>query len=252
MAFGHERNDRGAERTAPAHRFVYDGPVSRGRVERLERHAARLRRDAGDLDFLSPIDARSNALPRAAARVVRRSATASFASNGRTARRSPELIASPRATPLRQTALARRHIKVVHPGREFRANTKYVDVDAYDSRREDVANSDFDEVLLFDAGGNLVEGSQSNCLAVLADGRLITPTLEAGGVEGIGLAIVRDDYPELYETWISGESLDDAHELMSVNTVRGVVPIVELDGKAIGAGVAGPWAIRLAAIFARH
>ena len=141
---------------------------------------------------------------------------------------------------------------VVHPGREFRANTKYVDVNAYDRSREDVANSDYDEVLLFDAGGNLVEGSRSNCLAVLADGKLITPTLEAGGVEGLGLAIVRDDYPELYETWIPGESLNDAHELMSVNTVRGVVPIVELDGKAIGAGVAGPWASRLAAILARH
>lgn len=227
--------------------------VSRGRVERLERHATRLRRDARRLGL--PVPDR-----REIERTFLEAAAESFAGADGIVRiewshlpgEAPKLIASPRVYASLPAAWRAATSSVVHPGREFRANTKYVDVDAYDRSREDVANSDYDEVLLFDAGGNLVEGSQSNCLAVLADGRLITPTLEAGGVEGIGLAIVRDDYPELYETWIPGESLDDAHELMSVNTVRGVVPIVELDGKAIGAGVAGPWAIRLAAIFARH
>ena len=227
--------------------------VSRGRVERLERHATRLRRDARRLGLSVPDR-------REIERTFLEAAAESFGGADGIVRvewshlpgGAPELIATPRAYAPLPAAWRAATSSVVHPGREFRANTKYVDVNAYDRSREDVANSDYDEVLLFDAGGNLVEGSHSNYLAVLADGKLITPTLEAGGVEGLGLAIVRDDYPELYETWIPGESLNDAHELMSVNTVRGVVPIVELDGKAIGAGVAGPWASRLAAIFARH
>ena len=40
-----------------------------------------------------------------------------------------------------------------------------------------------------------------------------------------------------------------AQELMSVNSVRGVVPIVELDGRPVADGQPGPWSRRLRNLF---
>ena len=227
--------------------------VSRGRVERIERHATRLRRDAGRLGL--PLPDRCEIERR-----FLEAAAESFGAGDGIVRLEwshlpsgpPELIATPRAyVPLPEVWKAATS-SIVHPGREFRANTKYVDVSAYDLSRKDVAANDYDEVLLFDAQGHLVEGSHSNFIVVLADGRLVTPSLELGGVEGLGLSVVRDDYPELEELEIHLDTLRNAQELMSVNAVRGVVPITELDHQPIGTGHPGPWSIRLGAIFAQR
>jgi len=107
-------------------------------------------------------------------------------------------------------------------------------------------------VLLFDAHGYLVEGAHSNCLIVDDAGRLVTPAKHLGGVEGLGLTIVRESRPEISEAELSLGDLRAAREVMGVNAVRGVIPIIELDGKPIGSdGKTGAWAQRLRRIFFR-
>lgn len=214
--------------------------VTAGRVTRLERHAGRLRRDAERLDL--PLPSRE-----AIEQIFLDSARETFGDGDGIVRvewshlpgEPPELIATPREyRPLPSTWRARVS-KAVHPGLEFRANTKYVDVSAYDLGREEVAESEVDEVLLFDADGFLVEGAHSNFIVVLADGRIVTPAAELGGVEGLGLTIVREGHPEIEEARLTREEVDSAQELMSVNAVRGPVAIIELDGRTIGSGRMG-------------
>jgi len=223
--------------------------VSAGRIERLEQHVARLRRDAGRLGLPLPAG-------RDVERVSLESARETFGRGDGIVRvewshlpgEPPELFAIPRTFAPPGRTWRAIVSKTTHPGREFRANTKYVDVPAYDLGREEVASSEIDEVLLFDSDGFLVEGSHSNFLAVTAEGRLVTPAFALGGVEGLGLTIVRHgrDVAEARLTW---EDVANACELMSVNTVRGVVPITEVGGRRVADGRPGPRSRSLSAIF---
>jgi D-alanine transaminase len=77
----------------------------------------------------------------------------------------------------------------------------------------------------------------------------VTPDLELGPVEGLGLEIVRESTPEIAPARLELPDVHEARELIAVNAVRGVVPIVELDGEPLGDGEPGPWARRLRAMF---
>ena len=227
--------------------------VTQGRVERVERHAQRLRRDAGRLGL---------ALPEQTAieELFVRTAAERFPSGDGIIRiewshlpnAAPELLAIPREfNPLANEWRAAIST-VVHPGREFRANTKYVDMTAYDRGREEISTAEFDEVLLFDADGTLVEGAHSNFLAVTANGQVVTPATDLGPVEGLGLTIVREGPDPIAEVRLNREEVLQCREFMSVNAVRGVVPILQIDGKPVGKGVAGEWATRLGSPFSRR
>jgi branched-subunit amino acid aminotransferase/4-amino-4-deoxychorismate lyase len=45
------------------------------------------------------------------------------------------------------------------------------------------------------------------------------------------------------------DDIVSARELISVNAVRGTIPIVEFDGRPIADGQPGPWAQRLKSLF---
>ena len=113
--------------------------------------------------------------------------------------------------------------------------------------REDARRAGADESLLFDATGRLVEGARSTPLFAGADGALCTPPLTRGGVAGVGLEILRDRFPELREADLARDALPDLRELLAINSVRGPVPIVAVDGEPIGGGEPGPWTRRLRA-----
>ena len=156
--------------------------VRAGRVERLEQHVARLRRDASRIGLpLPPAPATERA-------VVARASEAFGLGDGiirvewsRPPGHAPELRTLPRAFVPHGKTWRAASARTPHPGPEQRANTKYVDVPAYDRARAEAAESESDEVLLFDARGFLVEGSRSNCLVVTSEGRLVTPALALGG-----------------------------------------------------------------------
>ncbi len=227
--------------------------ITAGRVERLEQHVARLRRDAERLGLPLPP-------AREAERCLLEAARAAFADGDGILRLewsalpdgTPELRTRPRPfAPLPdrwRAAIA----SAIHPGPDGRANTKHVDVPAYDRAREEVASRGVEEVLLFDAEGFLVEGSRSNLLVLTADGDLVTPALALGGVEGLGLAVLRHGRREVREARLTRDDVENAREVMSVNAVRGVVPIVEIEGRPVGDGTPGPVSRRLGAAFGRR
>lgn len=107
----------------------------------------------------------------------------------------------------------------------------------------------FDEALLLDREGYLVEGSRSNVVVVFADGRSATPDLSRGGVAGVGLRVLNERGAEIRVRHVSGSELTAASELIAVNAVRGPRPVVALDGRLVGDGTPGPVARRLADCF---
>jgi branched-chain amino acid aminotransferase len=226
--------------------------VTGGRVERVERHVRRLIRDAARLEL---------PLPNAAdvERLLVDSARETFGIGDGIVHMEwsckenepPELIALPRPIGTEKERWLAAQSKAIHPGIEHRRNTKCVDVDVYDIARAEVnvEGAGIDEVLLFDANGMLVEGGRSNFLVVLESGQLVTPDRALGSVEGLGLTIVLESLPEIAFAELRHDDIAAARELMSVNAVRGVVPIVELDGRRIGDGQPGIWSRRLLPLF---
>ncbi|MEM9175760.1 MAG: aminotransferase class IV [Myxococcota bacterium] len=223
--------------------------VSAGRVERIELHVARLRRDAERLG-LPPPDA------RAVERLFLESARATFGRGDGIIRvewscregEAPALEARPRPFVPLGDAWRAVTAETIHPGPERRANTKFVDVGAYDRGRAQVASSDVDEVLLFDADGFLVEGSHSNVLVVTQAGHLVTPALPLGAVEGLGMQVLRHGR-SIEEARLRASDLASAREILCVNAVRGVVPLCELDGRALALPEDGGMAARLSSVF---
>lgn len=99
------------------------------------------------------------------------------------------------------------------------------------------------EALIVDREGRVVEGASSNVF-VVKDGALVTPPLEAGILAGVtrGRALQAADRLGLtvkYEL-PSVEEVRSASELMVSSSIRELLPIVTLDGLAIGDGKVGP------------
>lgn len=227
--------------------------VSGGRIERLERHAGRLRRDAARLGLPVP--------ERRAIEDLALSITRSELGRGDGALRlewgaegndSPTLTATTRPLGSESDRWRARTARAVHPGAGGRANAKLIEVPVYDAARAEQTEAGVDECLLYDAGGRLVEGGRTNLIVATHDGRWLTPARSLGAVEGLGLECVREAVPETRESIaIDRAEVAAARELIAVNAVRGAVAIVELDGAAIGDGQPGPFAIRLRGLFFR-
>lgn len=106
-----------------------------------------------------------------------------------------------------------------------------------------------DEVVLLDRDGYAIEGSRASLLVVDADGRPVTPDPSRGGVEGVGLAVLRSRAPEIRTRHLSRADLLKAREIVAVNAVRGPRAIVTLDGRPVGRGRPGPMAAHWLRIF---
>jgi len=91
--------------------------------------------------------------------------------------------------------------------------------------------------------GYVTEGAASNLFAVI-DGILITPEKTAEILPGITrkviLELARENDFELSEEIISLEALQMASEIWITSSTREIIPVVELDSKAVGDGVPGP------------
>ncbi len=253
--------------------------VVRGRIERLDRHAARLDRDADRLGLPRPDRRAIEALARAAVRerLGREDGVVRIEWSSAAQRSRPEPFAGEAAAPSAQagsptdrapfTLLAETRplgpeprtwraaiARALHPGPGAFRNAKSIDVPAWDAARAERIAAGVDEVLLFDAANRLVEGSRTNLIVVTAEGRLLTPALRLGPVEGLGLEIVREGLgPDALRESdaIDRERLASASELIAVNAVRGAAAIAVLDGCPMGDGQEGPVASRLRALFGR-
>jgi branched-subunit amino acid aminotransferase/4-amino-4-deoxychorismate lyase len=218
--------------------------ASAGRVWHLERHVARLARDAERLGL--------GALDRAAVREeLVALAAASRDGSDRKLRLAvepgpsgaPKLAGS--ADLLEDDTTTWRAITAPHPGPSATSAVKTTDRAPFEAALAAARAAGADEALLCDASGRLVEGARTSVVAALADGALATPPLARGAQEGVARAIALASVGALVERDIARGELATAHELVAINAVRGARAIVALDGAPIGAGRPGPWAERL-------
>lgn len=104
------------------------------------------------------------------------------------------------------------------------------------------------EALLLDERGFVTEGSSSNVFAVRG-GRVLTPPLAAGILEGVTrglvLRLARGLGLPAEETALRPEDLEGAEEVFVTSTVREIVPVVSLGGRRVGTGRPGPMTARL-------
>ena len=104
----------------------------------------------------------------------------------------------------------------------------------------------FDDAIMLDIDGRIAEGSIYN-LFVLRNGKWVTP--RDGVLEGITREVVINLAAELNLSVSAGDLWPNdiylADELFFCNTSRGILPVVEVDGRPIGSGDAGPITMQL-------
>lgn len=131
-----------------------------------------------------------------------------------------------------------------HPGPAAAPGAK-LQRPALNAARAELEAAGAEEALLYDAAGNLVEGARSN-LAVALGGRWLTPPPASGAVRGVALELAMAAVPQLKCAEISRADIAAADEIVATNAVRGARPILQLDGRPVGAATPGPLAAALA------
>lgn len=90
-----------------------------------------------------------------------------------------------------------------------------------------------DETLVFDMGGGLVSAAMAN-VCLLIDGRWHTPERASGARDGVVLAWARR-HRDVEEAPLDFESVARAREIFITNSRLGVMPVAEIDGRALPA-----------------
>lgn len=109
------------------------------------------------------------------------------------------------------------------------------------------------EAFYVDESGYVTEGVTSNVL-IRVGNRVMTPTADC--LPGITKAGVRPIAEKLGLTWyecrITRDDVYTADEVWITSAVREVLPIVKVDGRAIGDGTVGEWGRRLRNAYRDH
>jgi branched-chain amino acid aminotransferase len=109
-----------------------------------------------------------------------------------------------------------------------------------------------EDAIVCNAAGEVVEGATSNVFMVEA-GRVFTPPLEAGLLAGITrsrvITLCGEVGLELSEERIMPERLRSASELFLTSSVRGIMPVTNLDDSVVGDGGPGPLTRKLMAAY---
>jgi branched-chain amino acid aminotransferase len=104
------------------------------------------------------------------------------------------------------------------------------------------------EAILLTADDKLSDGITSN-IYMVRDGKLLTPSHDAGIVEGITRGVVlrlaRDMGLEVIEGFFDASNIFRADEMFLTSTTREVVPIARVDEKPVGSGKPGPVTLML-------
>jgi branched-chain amino acid aminotransferase len=111
------------------------------------------------------------------------------------------------------------------------------------------------EAVMLNHLGYVAECTGDN-IFIVRDGRLLTPPIAAGILEGITrdeiIGIARDSGIGVREENLTRQDLYTADECFVTGTAAEVVPVVSIDGRTIGTGRPGPLTRRLAAEFIRR
>ncbi|HET8760652.1 MAG TPA: D-amino-acid transaminase [Nitrospiria bacterium] len=119
------------------------------------------------------------------------------------------------------------------------------------AREEARAAGVFEAILVRD--GHVTEGSVSNVFAVI-NGAVTTsptdPSILPGITRAATLELIRREGIPLVERAVGVEELRGADEVFLTGTTVEIVPVVSVDGAAVGKGIPGPVTQRLAQAFA--
>jgi len=109
-----------------------------------------------------------------------------------------------------------------------------------------------DDALFLNAEGRLTESTTSNVWLVAA-GRVLTPPLSEGLLAGITRDWLLRRLPEagvpVEERALDRASLDGADEVFLTGTVKGVMPVSQVDGRRVSSRVPGPVTAKAAALY---
>ncbi len=223
----------------------------------LETHLARLARSADAIglplprsveDVAADVDAlvEANGLVTAAVQVL---LTGGPSDDGVTFRQPTCVVTSldvaPRATaPAGATLVTHRHTRELPEAK----STNYLTAMRLAHAMRAAGAID----VLYHDGALVAEGARS-AVAVVLDGTFVTRW--EGVLESVSMTHVLDlarARMPVEERAITLEELRAADEVLSTGSVRGVVPIVAIDGRPVGDGDVGPHARALFAAFAEH
>jgi branched-chain amino acid aminotransferase len=112
---------------------------------------------------------------------------------------------------------------------------------------KEALDTGYDEALLLDAEGYVMEGSGEN-IFIVRDGVIYTPDLTSA-LDGITrktvIQLAAEEGHQVVEKRITRDEVYIADEAFFTGTAAEVTPIREVDGRAIGAGSRGPVTERL-------
>lgn len=244
--------------------------VREGRLVDERRHMARLRRSLGELKIAQPMSsaALSAVLHETVARNRVRDGIVYVQVTRGVARRdhafpppgtSPAIVVTARAIPPgRGEQEAERGVSVVTvpENRWARVDIKSVsllpNVLAKQAAREQGAR----EAWFVDKDGFVTEGATSNAWIVTADGKVVTRPAEHGILRGIARSVLLDAIKakglKLEERPFTVAEAYGALEAFVTAASQIVLPVVRIDGRAVGTGVPGPVATALRREFHCH
>jgi branched-chain amino acid aminotransferase len=114
--------------------------------------------------------------------------------------------------------------------------------------RQEADSKNAYEAVLLTAGEKLSDGITSN-IYLVRSGKILTPSHDAGIVEGITRGVVlklaREIGIEVVEGFFDVGEIDRSDEMFLTSTTREVVPITRANGSTIGNGKPGPVTLRL-------
>jgi branched-chain amino acid aminotransferase len=111
--------------------------------------------------------------------------------------------------------------------------------------KQDAIDSGYDDCVFLDGNGHVCELSAANIFLV-RNGTLITPDVSCDILDGINrrtvLTLAAEDGIPLVERTVDLTELYIADEVFVTGTSAGVAPVLEVDGRTVGAGAPGPLA----------
>ena len=117
--------------------------------------------------------------------------------------------------------------------------------------RSEAKHRDVFETILFE-NGFITEGAVSNVFCCI-NNKIITPPLTENILPGVTrkviLELIQNTSLEYEEIKIPVDSFLSAEEIWVTNSTKGIVPIIELDGKKIGSGLPGEKYLQISKAF---
>ena len=110
------------------------------------------------------------------------------------------------------------------------------------------------ETLMLNHKGEVAECTGDN-IFIVKDGKLLTPPVEAGVLEGITRGAVMElaagDSVEVVESTMALEDVYSAEEVFLTGSAAEIVPVIKVDGKQIGDGTPGLITRRVADLYSQ-